>query len=61
METFLAEWKESIIVLVYKKNGNKASVINYRPIMLLSTFPKVYEFVTHGYISNYFKPKVTSS
>jgi hypothetical protein len=58
-ETVPAEWKEGIIVPAFKK-GNKASVSTYRPITLLSTFPKVQEFVTHGHISHYFKAKVNS-
>jgi hypothetical protein len=37
---------------LYKKGG-KTSLSNYRPILLLTTFSKVFETVMHSRLSNY--------
>jgi hypothetical protein len=52
--------KQSVIVLVYKQ-GNKASVKNYRPVSLLNNFSKVFELIIHGHLFHYFKNKLNPS
>jgi hypothetical protein len=36
-------------------------VSNYRPISILNTFSKIFEFVIHEYVSYYFKSKINPS
>jgi hypothetical protein len=54
---FPNQGKQSVIVPVYKQ-GNNASVRNYRPVSLLNHFSKVFELITHDRLSYYFKNKL---
>jgi hypothetical protein len=53
---FPTQWKQAIILPVYKK-GNNASVQNCKPAFLLNNFSNVFKFVTHSQLSHYFKFK----
>jgi hypothetical protein len=53
-------WKEEVIVPVLKK-GNTSSVGNFRPIAILSNFPKVFEFIIYEHVSHFLKPKLNFS
>jgi hypothetical protein len=49
-------WKNTV-VLVFKK-GDSNSVKNYRPISVLSNFPKIFEIFVHNHLSNLFKHRI---
>jgi hypothetical protein len=51
---FLAAWKETAIVPVFKR-GNRAEVNNYRPISILNDFSKLFEFIIRDHVSHYAK------
>ncbi|PNF19791.1 hypothetical protein B7P43_G14658 [Cryptotermes secundus] len=51
-------WKQAIIVPVFKK-GKTSSVRNYRPIAILNNFSKVFEFIIHDHIYQFFKSKLS--
>lgn len=44
------DWKESIVILVYKKKGDARSVSNYRPISLTCVVRRAYERMIKGRI-----------
>ena len=52
--TFPFMWKCAKICLVFKK-GDRALIFNYRPILLLSNFSKVFENFLYKIISAAFK------
>ena len=41
-QTVPEEWKEALIVSIYKNKGSDSDPANYRPISLLNTFYKIY-------------------
>jgi hypothetical protein len=47
-------WKESAVVPIFKR-GSHAAVSNYRPILFLSNFSKLFEFITHDHVLHYAK------
>ncbi len=47
-----SQWKESLIVPIYKK-GNKTNPLNYRPISLTSSFSRIFESILHVKISQH--------
>jgi hypothetical protein len=51
---FLATWKETGILPVFKR-GNHADVSNYRPISILNNSSKLFEFKDHDHVSHYAK------
>jgi hypothetical protein len=56
-QCFPALWKEAAVVPIFKK-GNSASVNNYRPILILNNFSKLFEFFIHEHLSHYLKLKL---
>lgn len=44
---FPDNWKISKVCPIYKK-GNKAEIVNYRPIAVINNFAKLFEFVLHN-------------
>ena len=54
---FPTQWKQSVIVSVYKKDNN-ASVKNCRSVSLLNNFSKFFEFVLRDCLFYYFKNKL---
>ena len=44
----LAEWKEGIIVSLYKGKGSQSECSSYRPISLLSVSGKVFAHILFG-------------
>ena len=51
--TFASEWKKVYVVLVHKK-GNKQSLIDYRPILLLPICGKIFEWLIYNKLFQYF-------
>jgi hypothetical protein len=45
---FAAAWKEAVVVPVFKR-GNHAAMSNCRPISILNSFSKLFEFVIHDH------------
>jgi hypothetical protein len=52
--TFPSLWKQTAVVPVFKK-GDSTNVNNYRPISILNNFSKIFEFIVHNHLSNFFK------
>ena len=55
---FPAEWKEALVVPVYKGGGTSCPS-NYRPIALLSVISKVVEKIVHKRLSAFLEPLIT--
>jgi hypothetical protein len=53
-QCFPAAWKETAVVPVFKR-GSHATMSNYRPISILKSFSKLFEFIIHDYVSHYAK------
>ena len=58
--SFPTLWKQTAVIPVFKK-GNRASVNNYRPISILNTFSKIFEFVIYEQVFHYVKSKFNPS
>ena len=52
------QWKNAIIVPILKEKLQQFFVSSYRPISLLNSVCKVFEFVVHSYMSRYFTSKL---
>lgn len=50
-------WKQAAVLPTFKK-GNNALVLNYRPILILSSFFKIFESIVHSHLSFIFKCKL---
>jgi hypothetical protein len=57
--TFPAVFKNSIICPIYKK-GDRKQIHNYRPVVLLSSFAKVFEILLHDTISPFVKNQLSN-
>jgi hypothetical protein len=49
--------KQAAVVPIFKK-GNKALVVNYRPIWILNNFSKIFESIIHDHLSFHFRFKL---
>jgi hypothetical protein len=58
--TFPTLWKQAAVVPISKK-GKTALINYYRPIIIFSTFSKIFEIIIHEHISQHFKSKIDSS
>jgi hypothetical protein len=49
--------ERTAVVPVFKK-GDSTKVTNYRPISIFNNFSKIFEFIVHNHLSNFFKHKL---
>lgn len=56
--TFPSLWKLSKIIPVFKK-GRKSDITNYRPIVLINNFAKVFEMLLYEHIFSHIKHQIT--
>ena len=47
------EWKESVVIPIYKGKGDRTSTCNYRPISLVNCFSKMFEYIVSNHIRSY--------
>ena len=57
---FPKSWKTSFVVPIFKNNGDVGDVENYRPITLMSQFPKILESLVNDYLSEIFSNVITT-
>jgi hypothetical protein len=53
-------WKISRITPVFK-NGNKNEILNYRPISLICSFAKIFEFILHKFMYSHVAGSISIS
>lgn len=53
-------WKASFVIPIYKNSGSKNNVQNYRPISLMSLFPKVFESLMADFLNGIFRNVIVS-
>lgn len=57
---FPVAWKLSYVVPIYKNNGDRNNVENYRPISLMSLIPKLFESIISDFLNSEFKNIIAS-
>jgi hypothetical protein len=54
---FPSLWKQAAVIPIFEK-GNRALLVNYRPISILNNFSKIFESIIHDHLSFHFKFKL---
>jgi hypothetical protein len=50
---FPESWKLGTLVPIFKNKGNRNSVVNYRPVTLLKSIPKILERIIYNTLSGH--------
>lgn len=50
LQTFPEKWRDSFITPVFK-NGDRDDIRNYRPVVMLSAIPKLFELILNKYLT----------